>query len=140
MKNNCGYGVFDFDGTGMLQIEKLDSSSRFKNDAEAVEQAIKDGIKIIPVEELPHDFDEDLKYFGWVDTLENRETINNYCRKKANNMKSNKIKSFCIGDENGSIILTEDMEDFFEYLRDKIAEVEERGQEHFDITIEQTEC
>ena len=55
-------------------------------------------------------------------------------------MKNNKIKSFCIGEENGSIILTEDMEDFFEYLRDKIAEAEERGQEHFDITIEQTEC
>ena len=72
-----GYGIFDFDGTGMMEIEKNDNENVFKNDEEAVEQAIKDGISIIPIEELPENFDR--KYLGWVDTPDNRKRIKEYC-------------------------------------------------------------
>lgn len=73
-----GYDIFDFDGTGMLEIQKIDELNIFSSDDEAVEQAIKDGIKIIPVEELPENFDR--KYLGWIDTVENRKAIENYCK------------------------------------------------------------
>ena len=75
---NKGYAVFDFDGTGMLEIEAIGDVGCF-NDEEATEQAIKDGIKIIPIEELPANFDR--KYLGWIDTKENRKAIKEYCDK-----------------------------------------------------------
>lgn len=68
-----GYAITDFDGTGMLEIQKIDDLDIFNNDEEAVEQAIKDGIKIIPIEELPEKFDR--RYLGWIDTPENRKKI-----------------------------------------------------------------
>ena len=74
-----GYAISDFDGTGMLEIQKLDVLYTFKNDKEAVSQAIKDGIKIIPVDELPQNFDR--RYLGWIDTKENRQAIEEYCEK-----------------------------------------------------------
>ena len=73
---NRGYDIFDYDGTGMLQIEAIDDVGCF-TDEEATEQAMKDGIKIIPVDELPDDFEE--KYLGWIDTEENRKCIKEYC-------------------------------------------------------------
>lgn len=75
-----GYDIFDFDGTGMLEIERIDEVNMFESDDEAVEQAIKDGIKIIPIEELPANFDR--KYLGWIDTEENRRAIKAYCEKE----------------------------------------------------------
>ena len=77
MAKKKGYDIFDFDGTGMLEIEKIDEENVFTDDEEAVEQAIKDGIKIIPIEELPENFDR--KYLGWIDTEENRKRITEYC-------------------------------------------------------------
>ena len=79
MKKSKGYDIFDFDGTGMLEIEKIDEENVFTNDEEAVEQAIKDGIKIIPIEELPKNFDR--RYLGWIDTEENRKVSKEYCDK-----------------------------------------------------------
>lgn len=75
---NKGYEIFNFDGTGMLEIEAIADVGCF-NDDEATEQAIKDGIKIIPIEELPDTFDR--KYLGWIDTEENRKAIQKYCDK-----------------------------------------------------------
>lgn len=72
-----GYGIFNYDGTGMLEIQKLDDRNTFKTDEEAVTRAIKDGIKIIPVNELPWNFDR--RYLGWIDTPENRAAIAAYC-------------------------------------------------------------
>lgn len=74
---NKGYAIFDFDGTGMLEIEALADVGCFGDDEEATEQAMKDGIKIIPVEELPENFDR--RYLGWIDTEENRKRIASYC-------------------------------------------------------------
>lgn len=52
-----GYEVTDYGGTGLLEIQKVDLDGIFETDSEAVKQAIKDGIKIIPVEELPKNFE-----------------------------------------------------------------------------------
>ena len=54
---NRGYEIFDFDGTGMLEVNKIDELCVFEDDEEAVEQAVKDGMKFIPVEELPENFE-----------------------------------------------------------------------------------
>lgn len=77
MKKIKGYDITDFDGTGMMEIQRIDELGIFKDDEEAVEQAIKDGIKLIPIDELPSNFER--KYLGWIDTPENRKTIENYC-------------------------------------------------------------
>lgn len=77
-----GYAIFDFDGTGLLEIEMINDMEIFNGDEEAVEQAIKDGIKIIPIEELPDNFDR--SYLGWIDTPENRKAIEGYCSDEGN--------------------------------------------------------
>lgn len=77
-KNLKGYDIFDFDGTGMLEIQKVDDEGVFPDDESAVEQAVKDGIAIIPVDELPENFTR--RYFGWIDTPENRERIAAFCK------------------------------------------------------------
>lgn len=74
-----GYAVVDFDSTGMLEIERIDEAGVFDSDEAAVEQVIKDGVKLIPVEELPENFDR--RYLGWIDTPDNREAIRRYCEK-----------------------------------------------------------
>lgn len=74
---NKGYAIFDFDGTGMLEVCRIDSLEVFKNDEEAVAQAVKDGVKFIPVDELPENFER--RYLGWIDTKENRECIEKFC-------------------------------------------------------------
>lgn len=78
-----GYAIFDFDGTGMLEIEEIDCMNAFGgSDDKATQKAIEDGIKIIPIEELPENFER--RYLGWIDTPENRKAILNYCsRQKA---------------------------------------------------------
>lgn len=75
--SNAAYFISDFDGTGMLEIQKNDENSVYQTDAEAVEAAVADGISIISVEELPETFDR--RYFGWLDTPENRQKIKEYC-------------------------------------------------------------
>lgn len=77
LEERKGYDITDYDRTGMLEIQRIDEENMFESDEEAVEQAIKDGIKIIPVDELPSNFDR--RYLGWVDTEENRKCIANYC-------------------------------------------------------------
>ena len=78
---NKGYDTFNYDGLGLLEIEAIGDVDAFDDD-EAVNHAIADGVKIIPVEELPEKFDK--KFFGWIDTPENRrnilEYVDKYCR------------------------------------------------------------
>ena len=76
-QTNAGYGIFDFDGTGMLQLEAIDEIAAFKCDAEAVKVAIANGMNFIPVADLPINFDR--RYLGWLDTPENRAAIKRYC-------------------------------------------------------------
>ena len=70
-----GYAVFVSDyGNGAEHIEKIDEMDVFADDAEAAEQAEKDGIKII----------RDMKFIGedyglYLDTPENRELLKDLC-------------------------------------------------------------
>lgn len=89
-----GYTIVDFDGTGMLEIEAIadvyvrigedgdvyyldDIEYGFDDDACAYEAARSGFCSIIPIDELPENFDR--RYFGWVDTPENRKAIEDYC-------------------------------------------------------------
>lgn len=74
-----GYVIAAFDFTDMLEVERDDSMDVFEDDEQAVEAAVTDGIKIIPVDELPDNFDR--RYYGWIDTPENRRAIQQYCDK-----------------------------------------------------------
>lgn len=53
---------------------------------------------------------------------------------------ANKILSFCLGEENGTPIFCDSREEFLQRINEKIDEAEARGQEHFDMIIEKTEC
>lgn len=70
---NKGYDIFSFNGWDLYEISRIDDVMAFDSDDDATEQAIKDGIKIIPVEELPETFGR--RYLGWIDTPENRKKI-----------------------------------------------------------------
>ena len=81
-----GYGIADYNGTGMLEIVRYDSvyigyPDDYPDvmDEDCAEEAERTGYcKIIPVNELPENFD--LRYFGWIDTPENRAKIAEYCK------------------------------------------------------------
>lgn len=76
---NRGYDIFDWDGTGLLQIERIDEIGAFDGDEDAARDAENTGFcKIIPVSELPKDFSE--RYYCWIDTPENRKNIDMYCQ------------------------------------------------------------
>lgn len=82
-----GYDIFDFDGTGMLEINAIGDvylsinedydNEAYDDDACAYEAERSGFCKIIPVDELPQNFDR--RYFGWIDTPENRKAIQDYC-------------------------------------------------------------
>ena len=80
---NRGYDLFDTYRWGsskivLVMLSQIDEVHAFDNDEEAAMQAERDGFcKIIPVSELPEIFD--MKWFGWVDTPENRAAISRYC-------------------------------------------------------------
>ena len=70
--------------TALVAIEKIDDcffGADFENsDYLAAKEAKRIGFcKIIPVKELPKEFD--MRYFGWIDTPENRKAIENYCNR-----------------------------------------------------------
>ena len=84
-----GFCIVDFHGTGMLEIEAIadahiDNNSTY-NDGLAAREAERIGYcKIIPVDELPNPFiynGINRRYFGWVDTPENRKRIEEFCKK-----------------------------------------------------------
>ena len=82
-----GFEIFNFDGTGMLEIEAI-TDCYIKggyDDDEASKEAERIGYcKIIPIDELPNPFIYDgisRRYFGWIDTPENRKAIEDYCKK-----------------------------------------------------------
>ena len=85
-----GYGVFNFDQTGILEINRYDCMyvgtgvEEYDNvtDEDCAVQAQKCGYcSIIPVDELPEHMvyeGEDRRYYGYVDTPENRERIRQF--------------------------------------------------------------
>ena len=78
---NKGYDTFNFNGLDILQIEAIGDVGAY-TDEEATIHAIANGVKIIPVEELPENFGR--KYLGWIDTPENRAKIKELADKYPN--------------------------------------------------------
>ena len=83
-----GYDIFDFDQTGLLEVERIDACYAECNyedvtDDDCAMEAERSGFcKIIPVDELPNPFmvhGYDRRWYGWVDTPENRKAIQEYC-------------------------------------------------------------
>lgn len=86
-----GYEIFDFDGLGLLEVEAIgdvyfDTDEGYDDEACAHEAERSGYCKIIPVDELPDPFTIEgisRRWFGWVDTPENRKAIWDYCNKTA---------------------------------------------------------
>jgi len=84
-----GYEIFDFDCLGLLNVEAIGdvylgvgNSDGYDDEACAREAERSGYCKIIPIDELPEIFiidGIDRRYFGWVDTPENRKAIQDYC-------------------------------------------------------------
>lgn len=87
-----GFAIVDFDGLGLLEIEIIDDCYPDQNatDDDAAVEAERIGYcKIIPVNELPNPFIIDgtsRRYYGWVDTPENRKRIEDFAKKEKEKM------------------------------------------------------
>ena len=75
---NKGYSIKAFNDDGIESVYTLFEVSAFSDDSDAVEAAVKDGVKIIPVGHLPNNFYD--RWYGYVDTPENRKRIYKYCK------------------------------------------------------------
>lgn len=82
LQSILGFDIFNYNGYGLYSIESIYG---FNYDDEAAKEAERIGYcKIIPVDELPYNFyidGYDARYFGWVDTPDNRKAIKEYCKK-----------------------------------------------------------
>lgn len=82
LQSVLGFDIFDYNGYGLLNVESIGA---FNYDDDAAREAERIGYcKIIPVDELPYNFyidGYDARYFGWVDTPDNRKAIKEYCKK-----------------------------------------------------------
>lgn len=118
--NGKDYTVVDYNGTGMLEIWKVDGGM-YGNDAEAVLAAVRDGVKLIPVSDLPDAFP--LRRLGWLDTPANRKRIGEYAREHGCEQTGREIlRGLYIDDE---LIMTEDtdMESIGEWLEENAESV-----------------
>ena len=75
---NKGYDIFDYEGTGLLELCKIDDVGAFENDYKASLKAKRDGINIIHRKDLPKNMPYDMRYHRWIDTEENRKNLANY--------------------------------------------------------------
>ena len=82
LQSVLGFDIFNYGGYGLLNVESIGA---FNYDEDAAREAERIGYcKIIPVDELPYNFyidGYDARYFGWVDTPDNRKAIKEYCKK-----------------------------------------------------------
>lgn len=80
-----GFDIFNFDGTGLLDLEAICDAhieTEIDDEEAAIEAVVSGFCQVIPVYELPDPFIIDgisRRYFGWVDTKENRNNIKKYC-------------------------------------------------------------
>lgn len=88
LQSVLGFGIFNYNGYGLLNVESIGA---FNYDEDAAREAERIGYcKIIPVDKLPYNFyidGHDVRFFGWVDTPDNRKTIKEYCKKLENESK-----------------------------------------------------
>lgn len=74
---NKGYAEVQTTDNGVFEINKIDDVGAFMSDKAAAEKAAKDGVKLIPVDELPENLTR--RHFGYIDTPENRRLLAEYC-------------------------------------------------------------
>lgn len=81
-----GFIIFDYDCTGLLGVEAICDcypNGDYDDEAAAREAERIGFCKIIPVDELPDFYNangDNMKWFGWVDTKENREFIDKWSK------------------------------------------------------------
>lgn len=82
LQSVLGFEIFDYNGYNLLGVESI---CGLNHNEDAAREAERIGYcKIIPVDELPYNFyidGYDARYFGWVDTPDNRKAIKEYCKK-----------------------------------------------------------
>lgn len=71
-----GYHIACTDG--MLEIQRIEKLNRFASNAAAAKQAYRDGIRIIPPDQLPAGFP--YRRYGWIDTPSNRVIITEFTK------------------------------------------------------------
>lgn len=85
-----GFCICDFEGLGLYEINAIfeahiETYNSYDDELAAREAERIGYCKIIPVDELPNPFGyftkNDRRYFGWIDTPENRKNIKEYCDK-----------------------------------------------------------
>ena len=85
-----GFCICDFEGLGLYEINAIfeahiETYNSYDDELAAREAERIGYCKIIPVDELPNPFSyftkNDRRYFGWIDTPENRKNIKEYCDK-----------------------------------------------------------
>lgn len=97
-----GYAIFDFDGTGLLEIEAIgdvydgfDIDDFVITDGDCAREAERSGFcKIIPVDELPQNMEYNgysRRWYGWLDTPENRKNISEFFAEQNKDNVSMKI-------------------------------------------------
>lgn len=80
-----GYAIFDYDGTGLLELSRIDDAyigtkREWVTDGACAKEAMRAGVcKIIPTRELPKQMPEDMKLHQWLDTPENRAALKDWC-------------------------------------------------------------
>lgn len=107
-----GYTIFDYDGLGLLQIEAICDcypDGDYDDDACAREAERSGYCRIIPIGELPENFEANghsVRWFGWIDTPENRKAIKEYCDKLKEYLKgdNNMAKLYTANKETGTFI------------------------------------
>ena len=72
-----GYGVFFSNESEMTHIERIDELGVYDSDLEAGEQAEKDGMKLIPMNEIPDEYP--INAYRYLDNERNREILGSFC-------------------------------------------------------------
>lgn len=107
-----GYSVFTSDyGNGATHIERIDDMDAFESDAEAVEQAERDGIKIIHDIELPEEHQA-----AYIDIPENRELLKDLAELEQVIKKMRPLAEKYLVDNNVKANITDFTTTGFEYM------------------------
>lgn len=85
-----GYTIFEFENLGLLELDRIDVCYCFDDDdvtdEDCARHAAETGFcKIIPIDELPKDMmyeGYDRRYYGWIDTDDNRKRLNDFFNKE----------------------------------------------------------
>ena len=83
-----GYDIVDREGA--MEVQRLDSAGVFVDDEAAVNAAIRDGVPIIPVDDLPDSFP--YRWLGWLDTPKNWRAIRHLCEKQKSGLQLLELK------------------------------------------------